>query len=657
MIFKFSTNPRIDTKAVVKAVRTTDQPGDFELKDGSFVYHMTAKTRVFGLGEQVRGINKRGWIYRSFCTDEPNHTEEKSSLYGAHNFIIIDEGNKRFGAFFDYPGEITFDIGYTDVDIMTITPEKAELDLYLIEGGSLRDIVRQFRSMIGRSYLPPLWAFGYGQSRWGYVNEGDIRLIADKHQNAGIPIDMIYLDIDYLENFKDFTVNDERFPDFADFVGEMKDRGLRLIPIIDAAVKVEDGYSVYDEGHEKGYFCKDADGEDFVVGVWPGKSTLPDFLNPEAARWFGDQYRTLTDMGIEGFWNDMNEPALFYSEKALNNAFKELKELEGNSFDALSFFGLRSKIGSLANSDNDFRAFYHDTPDGKVCHRDVHNLYGYMMTRSAAEGLSRSRKGQRSLLFSRASYIGMHRYAGLWTGDNHSWWSHIPQIMHQLPALNMCGFLFSGCDIGGFNGNCTRDLVLRWLSLGIFTPLMRNHAAAGTRSQDACSLGDTEAFRYIIRLRYRLIPYLYSEYMKAALHDEMLFRPLCFDYESDERAADIEDQLMLGESLMIAPVYTQNANGRMVYLPEKMTMVRMHEDNISTVELNAGDHYIKVPLGNVVFFVRQNHLLPLAPPATNTHDLRYDNFTLIGDGEQYELYTDDGISAEITDQHTIILKK
>lgn len=628
MVKRYSYDPFINTGAIVREVPlSSGDPAPFTLDNGVFRLTMDEQMRVYGLGESIRGINKRGWIYESWCSDDPFHTEEKRSLYGAHNFLLFD-GRERFGAFFDIPGKIAFDLGYTDSDTVVITPEHFALDLYIITGESLKAIVSEFRSLIGRSYMPPLWAMGYGQSRWGYVAEADIRRCADAYRDARIPLDMLYLDIDYMDAFKDFSVNSERFPDLAAFAAEMKERGIRLIPIIDAAVKKESGYDVYDEGHREGYFCKDEQGEDFVVGVWPGMSVLPDFLNPQASRWFGMKYKRLTDLGIEGFWNDMNEPALFYSEKGLNNAYKEIKELDGKRLDALSFFGVRDTLVRLQNATDDYKSFYHETPDGRVCHYDVHNLYGYRMTESAYNALCELR-GEPPLLFSRASYIGAHRCGGVWTGDNHSWWSHILQSLQQMPGLNMCGFLYSGSDIGGFNGNCTRDLLIRWMSFALFTPLMRNHAAFGTRSQEAFAFGDTEVFRHIIELRYRLIPYLYRSLKEAVERDEMYFRPLAFDYEDDEIAATVEDQLMVGDRLMIAPVYRQNADARHIYLPEPMTQIRMHEGDISTEELNKGWHYVSVPLGDVVFYTKSP--LELAKPARNVGELDFDDTETVGE--------------------------
>lgn len=647
MIRKWSFSPYIDTKAVVKKIEREESPLPyFQHQDGCYTFVMQKRTRVLGLGEQIRGINKRGWVYESYCTDEPNHTEEKRSLYGAHNFILVDSGkDERFLAFFDYPARIRFDIGYTDADVITVTPEQDRLDLYIIEGDTKREIIREFRSLIGKSYLPPFFAFGYGQSRWGYVKEEDIKEVVSRHREAHIPLDTVYLDIDYMEDFQDFTVNKVRFPDLKALSSELKEQGVRLIPIIDAAVKVREGYFVYDEGIENGFFCRDENGEAFVTAVWPGRSVLPDFLNEDASRWFGEKYRILTDMGIEGFWNDMNEPALFYSDKGLKTAFENIKSFEGKNLEVFDYFNVRGMFSSLSNSKEDYSAFYHQTVEGLFNHNDVHNLYGYHMTRSASNALKEIRS-KRSLLFSRASYIGAHRHGGIWTGDNHAWWSHLLQSIRQMPSLNMCGFLYSGSDIGGFGGDCSRDLLLRWLSFAIFTPLMRNHSAVGTRRQEAFSFGDTEEFCHIIALRYRLLPYIYSEFMKAALRDEMYFSPLSFTYEDDALAAEIEDQLMVGEALMVAPVYTQNASGRTVYLPEDMTMVRMRDGKISTEELKQGHHYIPIPLSDVVFFIRQGYVIPLCDPADCTEKLDYNTIRLIGTGDSYELYRDDGESLE-----------
>ena len=678
MIQKYVYGKPFSTEAVVTEVAAgegTPAYGRIETEQGfCFTYIMEETDIVYGLGEANRGLNKRGYCYISDCTDDPNHTEDKRSLYGAHNFIVVS-GKETFGLFFDYPSAMTFDIGYTRMDTLQVSCAESGLNLFVIDGGSPYDIVKQFRKIIGRSYIPPKFAFGFGQSRWGYKTKEDFRKVADGYRENNIPLDMVYMDIDYMQDFKDFTLNEKNFPDFPEFVQEMKDKNLRLIPIIDAGVKIEDGYDVYEEGVKNRYFCQREDGSDFVAAVWPGDTHFPDVLNDEARAWFGDKYRILTDQGIEGFWNDMNEPAIFYSPEGIEELKGLLKHsLENDDHNSgvnagtlavaptsdtndsaeqdidsgASIWPLMGKIGGLANSKEDYRRFYHIVNGEKIRHDKVHNLFGYHMTRAAGEAFERIDPEKRFLMFSRSSYIGMHRYVGIWMGDNKSWWSHILLNLKMLPSLNMCGFLYTGADLGGFGADTTRDLLLRWLALGVFTPLMRNHAAAGTRDQECYQFEDLDDFRHVVGVRYRLIPYLYSEYMKAALNDDLYFKPLAFVYPEDSMAVQVEDQMMLGNEIMIAPVYTQNARGRYVYLPEEMKFVKFLPDgSISEEVLGKGHHYVEIALNEVPMFIRSGKCVPVAEAAEYVDALDTEHLTMLGyAGSEYTLYEDDGVGKE-----------
>lgn len=608
-------------------------------------YTMEEKDQIYGLGENVRGINKRGWYYESKCSDESDHKEDRHSLYGAHNFLVAD-GKETFGIFVDYPGIIRFDVGYTRSEELVITASDWNLDVYIITGEDIKDIVRQFRHLVGRSYIAPKWAFGYGQSRWSYMSADEVREVVKKHRELNIPLDSVYLDIDYMERYKDFTLNNETFPDFAAFNEEMKKEHIHLVLIIDAGVKQEEGYDVYEEGLEKGYFCKKEDGSPFVAAVWPGKALFPDMLNKEAREWFGNKYQFLLDQGVEGFWNDMNEPAIFYTEDRLKDVLEELDRFKGQNLDMDKYYEFNGLVHSLSNNTEDYKVFYHNMNGEKIRHDRVHNLFGYNMTRAAGEAFERLEPDKRILMFSRSSYIGMHRYGGIWQGDNKSWWSHILLNLKMMPSLNMCGFLYTGADLGGFGVDTTEDLVLRWLELGIFTPLMRNHSAMGTRVQEAYRFEKIDGFRHIIGMRYKLLPYLYSEYMKAVLRDEMMFRPLAFDYPEDRRAVKVEDQLLLGDGMMIAPVYEQNAEGRYVYLPERMKLVRFKEDGTKEEEiLEKGDHYVEVALTDVIFFIRPDHLIPMATGGQCVDEVDFDHPECIGFVEnvaEYEYYNDNG---------------
>ena len=648
MIQKYTYGTPFETDAIVTSIPTSEGTpayGTISTENGfSFAYDMDDNDVVYGLGESNRGINKRGYVYESNCSDQPNHTEDKISLYGAHNFLVIS-GKQTFGLFVDYPGKLKFDIGYTLSSQLKITCEDADLYLYVIEGETPYDIVKQFRKIIGRSYIPPKFAFGFGQSRWGYTTADDFRKAADGYRENNIPIDMVYMDIDYMEDYKDFTVNQENFPDFEAYVNEMKEKGIHLVPIIDAGVKVEAGYDVYEEGVEKNYFCKREDGSDFVSAVWPGWTHFPDVLNADARKWFGDKYDVLVSKGIDAFWNDMNEPSIFYSQEGLAD-FKETakKYVEGDP--EVPHYMVGGKLQALANNHEDYKRFYHNVNGEQVRHDKVHNLFGYNMTRSAGEAFERISPDKRILMFSRSSYIGMHRYGGIWTGDNCSWWSHILLNLKMMPSLNMCGFLYTGADLGGFGANTTRDLLLRWLALGVFTPLMRNHAALGTREQEPYQFEHIEDFRNVIGVRYRLVPYLYSEYMKAALNDDMYFKPLAFVYPDDKLARNTEDQLMIGNEIMIAPVYTQNAIGRYVYLPEEMMFVKfLGNGNMFQEVLPKGIHYVEVALNEVPLFIRKGCAIPVADFAESIPDIKEESIRMVGyEGASYERYTDDGVS-------------
>lgn len=610
MIKKYRYGEPIETDAVVEKIEETKSALDFfEKTENGFTKKLGKNERVYGLGEQVRGINKRGWQYVSYNYDNPNHEEDTRSLYGAHNFLIFS-GEEIFGVFFDYPGKLTFDIGYTDNSVITVTPETENLDVYIITGKDEKDIVKQFRKIIGKSYIPPEWAFGFGQSRWGYKTEEDIREVARRYKEKNIPLSMIYLDIDYMKDYEDFTVDEEKFADIKKLSDDLKKDGIHLVPIIDAGVKIEKGYELYEEGVKNNYFCKDTNGNDFVGAVWPGRVHFPDFMQKETRDWFGKKYGRFIEMGIEGFWNDMNEPAIFYTEDRLQETLDKIQELSKSNMGIVEYFDFTGTVAGLNGNTGDYTKFTHKIGDKTVLHKDIHNLYGMNMTRSASEAIKEMYPDKKVLFFSRSSYIGAHRYGGIWQGDNKSWWSHILLNFQQLPSLNMCGFLFIGSDIGGFGCDTTEDLLMRWMQMSVFTPLMRNHSADGTRLQELYQFKNCDDLKKIVEIRYALIPYLTKVYMNAAENDEMMFRPLAFDYADDEMACRVEDQLMFGNEMMLAPIYTQNAEGRYVYLPEDMYLVRMRGvDDYDVEKMSAGHSYVSAKLNEMIFFVKNKDSL------------------------------------------------
>ena len=656
MIQRFSFGHPFPTQSVVLSLPAESGPVPFLTPDGTgWRFTLSEQAAVYGLGEMPRGINKRGWHYITNNTDESRHSEDKLSFYGAHNFLLVRDGSTCFGLFVDFPGKVYYDIGYTRHDLFSFHTETSDYDLYLLSGGNENAICKEFRTLIGRSYIPPRWAFGLAQSRWGYKTEEDVREVARQYKEHDLPLDMICMDIEYMQDYADFTVNKERFPDLAKLSADLKAQGIRLVPIIDAGVRIDPNDPTCTEGLEKGYFCKKADGTPFVAAVWPGKAYFADFLRPEVREWFGHKYKALTDCGIEGFWNDMNEPSLFYSPERLRAFLNDMAALrEKDNIEQEEFFPrvIGGAMG-LMNSPADYASFYHEVDGQKVRHDQVHNLYGGSMTRAAGEAFADLRPGQRTLLYSRSSFIGSHRYGGIWLGDNNSSWAQLLANIQMMPSVQMCGFLYSGADLCGFSSDTTPDLALRWLEFGLLTPLMRNHSAVGTRMQEYYRFPEVlPAVRNMIRLRYALLPYLYSEFMKAALENTSYFRPLAFDYPDDPDAREVEDQLLLGEGLMAAPVYIQNAHGRHVYLPEPMKLLRLRAvDDYDEEILPAGHHYIRCALDEVLLFLRPGHIVPVAQPANNTSELDDASLTLwsfLPDGEsaEYRMYRDDGVTTE-----------
>jgi alpha-glucosidase len=630
-------------------------------------YDLGKYDRLYGLGQQMGGLDKRGRRYRLFGTDKAWHTPDQEMMYGSHPFLMI-AGRESFGFFLDSPAELVFDLGFTHKDVLEITIPSTAFDLYVFEHAAPKAVIRAYLKLTGASYVPPKWAFGYHQSRYGYKSADDIRAVAENFRKHDIPCDAIYFDIDYMQDYKVFSVNAERFPNFAGLTRDLQAEGIQPVPILDAAVRIETGYDVYDEGVANGYFCTAADGQPFVGGVWPGPSVFPDFLRAEVRAWWADKYRLFTDLGIHGFWNDMNEPAIFYTPEHLEYVGEEVKKVFAQDKMGEEFLTAVGDLASIFNRRDYYKEFYHAQPGGeagggeRINHEQVHNLYGFNMARAAADGLAAQRPGQRYLLISRSSYAGLHRCAGIWTGDNNSWWEHLLLNIKMLASLNMIGLLYSGADIGGFGSNTSSELMIRWTQFGIFSPLCRNHTWLGARDQEPWTFDDecTAIVRDAIRLRYALLPYTYTEYMRAARDLEPLLSPLCFEFEGD-RVADVEDQVLYGQSLMLAPIYESNARGRFVHLPHCRWLfwnAARWEDRQMTV-LRPGDHYIPVELEETPIFVRENHLLVLAEPGRHVNDRPSERLYVIGlvtEAAEYVYYDDDGATTAYQDGASATLR-
>ena len=630
MIKKFTFGDPFPTDAVVTDLNTcTDKIPFLKYyhKDGyRFIYPLEDRDIVYGLGENTRGINKRGYTYTSLCSDDPHHTEDRNSLYAAHNFLLIS-GKNTFGIFIDCPEIVKFDIGYTDYDTLKITTQSENMDFYIIEDDSLKKIVHAFREMIGKSYIPPKWGFGYQQSRWGYSCEEDFYEVANQYEIHNIPLESIYMDIDYMERYKDFTVDRINFPHFQQLVENLKYRGIKLVPIIDAGVKIEKGYDVYEEGIKNNYFCQDAKGSPFVLAVWPGRVHFPDVLNPEARAWFGSKYKYLTDMGIEGFWNDMNEPSVFDGPGGTMP--------ENN----IHLGGGNLPIGS---------------------HLMYHNAYGRLMVEASYNGMMAANPSKRPFLLSRSNIIGGQRYAAMWTGDNEATYEQMKLSVPMSITLGLSGQPFNGPDIGGFAGNTTPDLWGNWLGFGAFFPFSRGHASCDTNNKEpwAFTKDIEKESRMALERRYRLLPYLYTAFHVAHKDGQPVMAPVFFADPKDESLRAEEQAFMLGTDLLIIPAFAKNPS-----LPkgiwENLSLVKGDTKGKYQAKLKVRGGSI-IPVGKIIQNVNENSFDPLTLVVCPDEDGRAEGslYWDKGDGWGFQKgdYKQLTFKAELVDGHHLIVK-
>ena len=544
---------------------------------------------------------------------------------------------------------MTFDVGHRHKDVLEIRIPSVNFDFYLFDAPAKKAILQAYLTLTGAPYLPPKWAFGYQQCRYSYPDAASVQNVAEQFRALDIPCDAIGMDIDYMVGYKVFTLDEEKFPQVPAFVQRLKTQGFRLVPIIDAGVKIEAGYDVFEEGKAKGYFCVDADGQDFVAAVWPGLCHFPDFQRADVREWWGRLYQTFTDAGIEGFWNDMNEPAIFYVPDVLKELRDKIQVTFSKDDLGRELIDTGAELTSIFNRRDYYARFFQRAADGSlVNHENIHNLYAFNMTRGTAEQLARVMPDKRYFLLSRGSYAGLQRFAGIWTGDNSSWWEHLLLNMHMLMSLNVTGFFYVGADIGGFSCEPSAELLVRWMQVGVFSPLYRNHSWFGVRQQEPWAFeSDTlSTLRDVIRLRYALLPYMYTEYMRAVRELTPLIAPLAFDFPG-ARAREVEDQFLFGRSLMIAPVYTPNTTGRFVHLPECRWLhwaAARYEDRTMHI-MQPGDYYVSANLHEIPVFLRENQLTVLAEPLSHTGERPLDKLMVIGlvtEQAEFTYYEDDG---------------
>jgi alpha-glucosidase len=599
-----------------KPVLVDALPGAAFSPDGAAATKWLAPdTRIYGLGQRMGFLDKRGETVTQWATDDPLHHPGRDAMYQAIPFYLAVQPGAAYGLFLDSPALTQFDLGKTQPDHLRFQTAEAELDYYVIVGDDPRQVVTRYSELTGRMPLPPKWSLGYQQCRWSYYPESRVREIADAFRSKQIPCDVIYLDIHFMDGYRVFTWDPERFPDPAQLLADLRAMGLRVVTIVDPGVKVDPGYPVYEEGLAQSHFMTTPDGAVYVGKVWPGEAAFPDFLQDTTRQWWGRRHAALLDPGVAGIWNDMNEPANF-TAPATEGLYKG------------------TVPGDLLQGES----------GRKQPHAMVHNLYGLTMAAATIEGLAARRPQERPFLVTRSGYAGIQRYAAVWMGDNNSWWEHLLQSVPTCLGMGLSGVPFVGTDCGGFGGDTTAELLVRWTQLGAFTPFFRNHAADSTRNQEPWAFGpETEALvAEAIRLRYRFLPYIYTVFAEAHRTGLPIMRPLLLAYPDDPHTHNLSDQYLLGADLLVAPVYQPGATRRLVYLPRGGWV------DYWTGALHAGEQYIvaDAPLARIPLFVRQGAILPLGPAVQHTDEpataLTFDVFGS-GTGEVYE---DDGSSQD-----------
>ncbi len=558
----------------------------------------------YGLGDKTGYLNKREYYFENWNSDIPlAHTEAVPALYKSIPFFICKKKNSVYGLFYDNTYHGYFDFGKENKGYFVYGADDGNLNYYFLYGEKMADVIRNYTYLTGRTPMPQLWTLGYHQCRWGYESAKDIRDVAHGMRENKIPCESVQYDIDYMDNFKVFTWDEEYYEKKGKLIDELSREGFKTVVIIDPGTKKEDGYFMYDEGVKNGYFATNPDGSIYVNKVWPGDATFPDFGRKEVREWWAKSHKNLTDMGVMAVWNDMNEPASF----------------EGPLPDDVVFH-----IG-----------------DRKTDHREVHNVFAHFMDIGTFNGM-KELTGKRPLVITRACYAGTQKYAAVWTGDNQSLWAHLQMLIPQLCSLGISGYALAGTDIGGFGGNTNSELLCRWIEAAVFSPFFRNHSAKGTRAQEPWKFNDetTDIYRKYVELRYEFLPYIYDLFHECQESGLPVMRPLVLHYEDDENTYNINDEFLVGENILVSPVVMQGATKKMVYLPEGVWY------DYWTGEKLQGKSYIlkDAPLGVCPIYIKEGSIIPTYETVQYVGEKPYDKLILLttpGAGK-YVHYQDNG---------------
>lgn len=564
--------------------------------------------KFIGLGEKTGPLNKRGRGYQNWNTDSFAYTEESDPLYVSIPFYIGIHDQGTYGIFLDNSHKTHFNFGASNNRFSSFSMDDGDVDYYVFSG-SVEKIIESYTWLTGRMPLPPLWSLGYQQCRYSYYPDQEVMNVASCFRSKNIPADVIVLDIHYMDSYKIFTWDEARFPNPQKMIRDLKDIGFEVVVICDPGIKIEDGYEAYDSGKDEEIFLKYPDGTNYEGEVWPGWCHFPDFTRESARAWWQKRMNNYTEMGLKGFWNDMNEIATWGQYLPENIRFS----MEGN----------------------------------EATTRKGRNVYGMQMARSTYESSKDNLKGERPFVLSRAGFAGIQRYSALWTGDNIATNNHMLLGTRLVSNLGLSGVAYSGYDIGGFVGDSDSNLFARWIQLGAFSPFFRGHSNINSKASEPWSFGEEveEIAGNYIRLRYKLMAYIYSSFLEASERGMPVIRSLAINYTQEETiySENFDSQYLFGKSILVAPIESEE-RFRKIYLPEGKWYRFFTDETYSGNQQIINEYGIEeLPL-----FVKSSSIIPVYPNAGKNVFERGDVLEVHlykGDSPNiFEYYEDDGTS-------------
>ncbi len=618
-----------------RLINADRQPMQFDPQKGTVaaVKQLGLEEHFYGLGEKAAPLDKRRGEFSMWNSDTPGYRQGSDPIYQSIPFYIGWQAGQAYGMFFDNSYRTHFDFGRTSQEHAAFTAEGGEMNYYFFWGPSIAKVLGRYADLTGHMPMPPKWALGNQQSRYSYYPDTLAEAIVDKYRAEDLPLDVLYLDIHYMNGYRDFTFDPQRFPNPRAFTDKLKSQGVKVVTIVDPGIKYQppapgakdaashpelasqdQSYYAFNQGLAQNFFLKRKDGGLYIGRVWPGDSVFVDYTIDAAARWWGDLHRAYTDQGIAGIWNDMNEPADFVDQSG--KAQSDVITYDGGTY------------SSYAQN---------------------RNVFALNMARATYEGLQRLLPAQRPYVITRAAYAGIQRYSTMWTGDNNATWDSLSLSLPMFMTLGLSGEPFVGADVGGFNGNGNAELLVRWYQVGCLTPFLRNHGDIGSYDHEPWRFGAyyEDIIRKYLKLRYRLLPFLYTVMEEAHATGVPMFRPLLLNYQDDANSLNIDDEFMIGRDLLAAPVVKPGADRRLVYLPAGTWF------DYWTGERLSGGRMIRAeaPLDTMPLFVRGGAIIPSGPEMNYVGEkpsdpIRYEIWADAQGLASTALYEDDGLTPD-----------